>query len=170
MRFYLPATLFLSALSAAPALAGQEVVAVWSGSTFSTASNSGEHVWDAGFSLIDKNGEVIYNEANPDGYKPCIHMGQEFQLEGGCLGGAWYSFRCKANPISVPEECEVMGPDGKSVATGDSDSSTDYFGLGISMTGACRVNFELWEGIDCENGSGDLVPHHTGWHAEDGWS
>ncbi|OQE26291.1 hypothetical protein PENSTE_c005G01247 [Penicillium steckii] len=165
MRFHLPATLFFSALSAAPVLAGQEVVAVWTSSTFSTVGPSGSHVWDAGFSLIGKNGEVIYNEAYPDGYKPCIHAGQEFQLEGGCLGGAWYSFRCKANPISIPEKCEVMGPDGKSVGTGDGEDSTDFFGLGISMTGGCKVKFELWDGIDCQNGSGDLVPHDTDWNS-----
>ncbi|KAJ5580996.1 hypothetical protein N7450_007297 [Penicillium hetheringtonii] len=87
MRLQLATTLLLPVLSATPALAGQEVLAVWSGSTFSTVGDSGEHVFDAGFSLIGKNGEAIYNEANPDGYKACIFAGQEFQLEGGCLGG-----------------------------------------------------------------------------------
>lgn len=163
MRWTLPTTLLLSALTATPALAGQEVVAVWSGSTFSTAGPSGENVFVSGFSLVGKNGEKIYNEAYPDGYNPCIFAGQEFQLEGGCLGGAWYSFRCQANQIGVPQDCEVMGPDGYSVATGEGSDSTDFFGLGISISGTCRVPFELWDGIECGDDSGDLVPHDTAW-------
>lgn len=163
MRFHLPTTLLLSALSMTPALAGQEVVAVWSGSTFSTVGPSGEHFFDAGFSLVGKDGEAIYNEAYPDGYKPCIFAGQEFQLEGGCLGGAWYSFRCQANQIGIPQQCQVMGPDGKSVGTGDGDDSTDFFGLGIAISGGCKVKFELVDGIDCGDDSGDLVPHDTAW-------
>lgn len=166
MRWTLPTTLLLSALTATPALAGQEVVAVWGGSTFSTVGPSGENVFDSGFSLVGKNGEKIYNEAYPDGYNPCIFAGQEFQLEGGCLGGAWYSFRCQANQIGVPQDCEVLGPDGYSVATGEGSDNTDFFGLGISVSGTCRVQFELWDGIECGDDSGDLVPHDTAW---EGW-
>ncbi|KAL4882300.1 hypothetical protein BJY04DRAFT_187653 [Aspergillus karnatakaensis] len=163
MRFNLP-SLLIAALSATPVLAGQQVLAVWSGSTFSTIGPSGEHVNTPGFTLVREDGDTIYNEAYPDGYDPCIFMGQEFQMEGGCLGGAWYSFRCIATQIGTPTNCEVMGPDGSSIGTGESDDQTDFFGLGISITGVCRVQFELADGIDCTTEPGDLAVHDTEWN------
>jgi hypothetical protein len=49
----------------------------------------------------------------------------------------------------IPEECEVFGPDGESLAKGSSDDTTDYFGLGISESGNCKVQFELADGLEC---------------------
>ncbi|KAL3447063.1 hypothetical protein BJX65DRAFT_308416 [Aspergillus insuetus] len=124
MRFQVPSALgLLAALGATPALAGQNVVALWAAGTWSLAGG------------IGGNANLI------DGYKSCIHVGRDFQLEGACFGGAWYGFQCSGNQIGTPEDCEVFGPDGESLAKGSSDDATDYFGLGISESGNCKVQF-----------------------------
>ncbi|KAJ0413775.1 hypothetical protein BJY00DRAFT_319474 [Aspergillus carlsbadensis] len=166
MRFHLPAALLAAALGATPALAGQKVVAVWSSATFSTVGGQGNtHSFASGFNLITENGEGIYGETYPDGYKPCINVGTEFKLDGGCFGGAVYSFRCNANPIGIPETCKVIGPEGNDLGRGDGSDNTDFFGLGISQEGSCRVEFELVDGIDCGE-DGKLSPHHQDWDGD----
>ncbi|KAJ5111417.1 hypothetical protein N7532_001952 [Penicillium argentinense] len=161
MRWQLPTTLLLSTLSATPALAGQEVVAVWSSSTFSTSGKTGTHNFSAGFALVNQDGESIYSEAYPDGYNPCTFVGQEFQLEKGCFGGAWYSFRCQATQTGIPQQCEVRGPEGNTVGTGEGEDQTDFFGVGIAKSGACRVKFELVDGIACGADAAGFSAHHS---------
>jgi hypothetical protein len=152
MRFQIPSALgLLAALGATPALAGQKVVALWAVGTWSVAGGTGGNVnsWDSIFALLNEDGESIFQANLIDGYKSCIHVGQDFQLGGACFGGAWYGFQCSGNQIGNPEDCEVFGPDGESLAKGSSDDATDYFGLGISESGNCKVQFELAEGIEC---------------------
>ncbi|KAH8432955.1 uncharacterized protein LDX57_010589 [Aspergillus melleus] len=164
MRFQLPATLLTAALSATPALAGQKVAAVWSSSTFSTVGKTGTNSFDGGFALLNSDKDGIYSDGAPDGHTPCTFAGTEFQLEKGCLGGAWYSFRCVANQIGVPQTCEVFGPEGQSLGKGDGSNESEFFGVGIALGGACTVEFELVDGIDCGAGVDGFKAHHTGWN------
>ncbi|PLB50838.1 hypothetical protein P170DRAFT_155132 [Aspergillus steynii IBT 23096] len=165
MRFHLPPTLLLTAaLSATPALAGQKVAAVWSGSTFSTVGKTGTNNFGSGFTLLNSDRDGIYNDGTPDGHIPCTFAGKEFQLEKGCLGGAWYSFRWVASQIGIPQSCEVIGPDGESVGKGDGNGDTEFFGVGIALTGACSVEFELVDGLGCGADVDGFVAHHTGWN------
>ncbi|KAL4919683.1 hypothetical protein BDW62DRAFT_209622 [Aspergillus aurantiobrunneus] len=147
MCLYLPTALLLSALSVAPALAGQQVLVIWSGLTFSITGLSGKNVFVAGSSLVGENSERIYNKGYLDGYNLYIFTDHEFQLEGGCLGGEWYLFRYQANQIGVPQQCKVIRPDRNSVGTRDASKNTDFFGLGILITGVCKVQCELVDRI-----------------------
>lgn len=154
--------ILLSALLASPSLAGQKVLATWSGTNFNTISGpggSGTANHDGGFHLLDEDGKDIYNAKSPDGYVACAHVGQKFRLDGGCLKDAVYTFSCNAGPTGIPKDCEVLDGEGGSLGKAKAESGTDFFGLGIADGGVCKVQFELADHIDCGE-QGGLTGHH----------
>ncbi|KAL4880314.1 hypothetical protein BJY04DRAFT_219308 [Aspergillus karnatakaensis] len=143
-----------------PAHAGQKVKAVWSTGSFNTVNGAqGVSGHSKGFHLLTSEGKDIYNAAYPDGYSPCATGdGRTFRLDGGCLKDAAYEFNCKLPMGGQVDSCEVFNGHGGSLGSADAEQETEFFGLGISMSGKCAVDFELAEGVQCGE-QGGLTGH-----------
>lgn len=144
--------LFLFAPIAHCAPGYQTINVIWSTSDFSTISGPGgtnQIGHGTGFVLTDLDGNTIWSDTYPNGYRPCTLGGHSFTMTDGCFGDVEYKFSCTTEN-HTPKSCEVLDSGDNVIASGEGDSDTDFYGIGISQVGYCGTSFTMHKDLHCE--------------------
>ncbi|KAK5171761.1 uncharacterized protein LTR77_003397 [Saxophila tyrrhenica] len=131
------------------ALPGATFYGVWASTHFeSTIPNGGAQVvFQQGFTLIDSDGDIIYEGANPGNYAPCNTFQQGFTVSGSCLSTP-ITFHCASKPASgTPDRCAAWLSDDPNAnetpptdcEAGNSDVYNNFLSAGLN--GGCAVSF-----------------------------
>jgi hypothetical protein len=112
---------------------------IYASGSFSTISGTtgSETGHSGGFTLTTSDGTQVYSNDNPADHDPCYNTGggRDFGMTSSCWDGT-AKFHCKSNFGGLPKKCSATGTDG-TVWTGDSDDSTDFIGIAVSVSGYC---------------------------------
>lgn len=147
-----PLKAVLLGMFASTAASIQVINAVWAVGGFSTISgpSGNENGHSGGFSLIDQDGNTIYENSAPNDYSACQGNTYTFTLSGGCFGsGQQYEFACSADFDGTPEHCAVLDSSSNELASADGNTDTNFIGIAISVDGYCGVSFALGENVSC---------------------
>ncbi|KAK5128788.1 hypothetical protein LTR85_000121 [Meristemomyces frigidus] len=93
------------------------------GGVNATVLGKRDTAFGTGFSIIDQDGGIVYNAANPGGYSPCFNTGggRTFTVSGGCFSGS-YQFHCESNFDGTPNSCAAEDTSGAVLGSGEGNT------------------------------------------------